>query len=182
MGKIVLEDSMDIAYYAIASHAAYIDGGDDENVHYSIPPEFVEVFSWIVTCFVLPLVVNIISDKLADFIDKAKKEAIRPDVPKTEKNAIIIIAGDKNIIDISTVNNTKINIIDENRELEKALLKINHYNPPTEESIDEIKNNLTQFLCKNGWPKELASKDSQRVIKDFLQYIERQLKGRNNDG
>lgn len=180
MGKIVLEDSMDIAYYAIASHAAYIDGGDNKNVHYSIPPEFVEAFSWIVTYFVLPLVVNIFSHKLTNFIDKAKREALKPDASRAEKNAIII-NGVNNIIDISTVNNTKINIMDENRELEKTFLKINHYNLPTEESIDEVENNLTQFLCKNGWPKELAIEDSQKVIKDFLQYVEGQLKGRDTN-
>jgi hypothetical protein len=166
----------DEVYYLLEPHASFLSGCEREDVRHFLPNEYLESLSWLTIYIVIPILTNAVGSILANFLKHEKEEKIL----QVEIGPRVYLNGPRTINDEFKERETVVRQQEElalmMQELSIVYQNIENNCNPTKESISSAKEELYEVLLVNGFPTNIALKESDRIIQLILGHFSGEVK------
>jgi hypothetical protein len=144
-----IEDLFNSVYYILEPHASFISKGEDDHTKYFLPPEVVEVLSWIALNVALPVLVGVAQSTITERLQK------RNEGKKDE--TLVALEMQRKELDLLQ------------QEVKQSLNLLKQEQSPDKDSIHIARVNLAPVLSINGYPTDIARVDADKTIDTILQ-------------
>jgi hypothetical protein len=145
-----IDDVFDAVYYILEPHAPYIAAGEEDQAEYYLPPEVLEVLSWIALNAVLPVLVGVVTGVI---LDRFKRQ----DTKKTDTDLLAIVVQQQQA-ELERIKD----------EVRQALGQLHAEKKPSQDHVRIAQANLAQVLRINGLPTDVAESDADKSVKAIL--------------
>ena len=134
------DDIENSIYEILESHASYIRRGPEDTALHYVPPEVLEALTWMLMNILLPIFTGITASVVWKRLENQDdKELIAMILEKAELQRL-------------------------KAEVQQLLERMQKETEPNNELILIVKKKLVHVLMVNGWPSDIAEKDTEKIL------------------